>query len=60
MGIDGRELRAGVRTGIRRYTLEVLRAATARGLDCVLYGDRGSQLDAAPAFRMRRRHLDFE
>ncbi len=48
VGIDGRELRAGVRTGIRRYTLEVLRAATARGLDCVLYGDRGTQLDAAP------------
>jgi glycosyltransferase involved in cell wall biosynthesis len=49
IGIDGRELRAGVRTGIRRYTLEVLRAAVARGLDCVLYGDRGTQLDAAPA-----------
>jgi glycosyltransferase involved in cell wall biosynthesis len=49
LAVDGRELRAGVRTGIRRYTLEVLRAAAARGLDCVLYGDRGTQLDAAPA-----------
>jgi glycosyltransferase involved in cell wall biosynthesis len=49
VGVDGRELREGVRTGIRRYTLEVLRAAAARGLDCVLYGDRGARLDAAPA-----------
>lgn len=48
LAIDGRELRAGVRTGIRRYTLEVLRAAVARGLDCVLYGDRGTELGAAP------------
>jgi glycosyltransferase involved in cell wall biosynthesis len=48
IGVDGRELRAGVRTGIRRYTLEVLRAAVARGLDCVLYGDRATELDAAP------------
>jgi glycosyltransferase involved in cell wall biosynthesis len=48
IAIDGRELRAGVRTGIRRYTLEVLRAAVGRGLPCVLYGDRGTQLDAAP------------
>jgi hypothetical protein len=35
IAIDGRELRAGVRTGIRRYTLEVLRAAVGRGLPCV-------------------------
>jgi glycosyltransferase involved in cell wall biosynthesis len=49
IAVDGRELRAGVRTGIRRYTLEVLRAAAARGLHCMLYGDRGTQLDAAPA-----------
>jgi glycosyltransferase involved in cell wall biosynthesis len=48
VGVDGRELRAGARTGIRRYTLEVLRAAAARGLECVLYGDRGTELDAAP------------
>jgi glycosyltransferase involved in cell wall biosynthesis len=48
VGIDGRELRPGVRTGIRRYTLEVLRAAAERGLDCVLYGDCGTQLDVAP------------
>ena len=48
VAVDGRELRAGVRTGIRRYTLEVLRAAAARGLDCVLYGDAGTTLDAIP------------
>jgi glycosyltransferase involved in cell wall biosynthesis len=48
IGVDGRELRAGARTGIRRYTLEVLRAAAARGLECVLYGDRTTELDAAP------------
>jgi len=48
IAIDGRELREGVRTGIRRYTLEVLRAAVGRGLTCVLYGDRRTQLDAAP------------
>jgi glycosyltransferase involved in cell wall biosynthesis len=49
LGMDGRELRGGARTGIRRYTLEVLRAAVARGLDCVLYGDRATELDAAPS-----------
>jgi glycosyltransferase involved in cell wall biosynthesis len=48
VGVDGRELRAGVRTGIRRYVLEVLRAAAARGLRCVVYGDRRSQLDDLP------------
>jgi glycosyltransferase involved in cell wall biosynthesis len=48
LGVDGRELRGGARTGIRRYTLEVLRAAVARGLECVVYGDRTTELDAAP------------
>jgi len=47
VGIDGRELRDGVRTGIRRYLLEVLRAATARGLECLVYGDRRTRLPAA-------------
>ena len=49
VGVDGRELRPGVRTGIRRYVLEVLRAAAARGLPCVVYGDRASRLDDVPA-----------
>ena len=44
IGIDGRELREGVRTGIRRYVVEVVRAATARGLECVVYGDPGTRL----------------
>ena len=44
LGIDGRELRDGVRTGIRRYVVEVLRVAGARGLECVVYGDRTTQL----------------
>jgi glycosyltransferase involved in cell wall biosynthesis len=49
IGVDGRELRAGVRTGIRRYVLEVLRAVAARGLPCVVYGDRATALDGLPA-----------
>ena len=44
IGIDARELREGVRTGIRRYVVEVVRAAAARGLECVVYGDRGTRL----------------
>jgi hypothetical protein len=48
LAVDGRELRPGVRPGIRRYTLEVLRAAVARGLDCVVYGDAATALDAIP------------
>jgi glycosyltransferase involved in cell wall biosynthesis len=49
LGVDGRELRPGLRTGIRRYVMEVLRAAAARGLPCMVYGDRGSALDDLPA-----------
>jgi len=49
VAVDGRELRAGVRTGIRRYTLEVLRAAAARGLECIAYVDRRAGLEALPA-----------
>ena len=44
IGIDGRELREGVRTGIRRYVTEVVRVASARGLESVIYGDRGTRL----------------
>lgn len=40
IGIDGRELRRGVRTGIGRYLIEVLRAASEEGLECVVYSDR--------------------
>jgi glycosyltransferase involved in cell wall biosynthesis len=45
LALDGRELRAGVRTGIRRYCVEVLRAAVSRGLTCVVYGDRSTRLE---------------
>jgi glycosyltransferase involved in cell wall biosynthesis len=46
VGIDGRELREGVRTGIRRYLVEVVRAAEARDVGCVVYGDAGTRLPA--------------
>jgi glycosyltransferase involved in cell wall biosynthesis len=39
IGIDGRELRHGVRTGIGRYLIEVLRAASQEGRECVVYSD---------------------
>jgi len=39
IGVDGRELIAGARTGIGRYLIEVLRAAAREGLECVVYGD---------------------
>ena len=48
IGVDGRELRAGVRTGIRRYVLEVLRAAATRGLACVVYGDGQTRFGDMP------------
>ena len=47
LGVDGRELRPGVRTGIGRYLLEVLRAASLEGWSCVVYGDAGARLDEA-------------
>jgi len=45
LGVDGRELRPGVRTGIGRYLLEILRAASQDGWSCVVYGDVGAQLE---------------
>ncbi len=39
IGVDGREFRTGVRTGIRRYLVEVLRAASHAGCPCIVYGD---------------------
>jgi len=44
IGIDGRELIAGARTGIGRYVSEVLRAASQTGLECVVYGDDRTRL----------------
>jgi len=54
VGIDGRELRDGVRTGIGRYVMEVVRAAAGRGVECVVYGDGATRLPpAAPGVRPR-------
>ena len=39
LGIDGRELIPGVRTGIGRYVREILRAACAREWDCIVYSN---------------------
>lgn len=44
IGIDGRELIAGARTGIGRYVVEVLRAASHAGLECLVYGDDRTRL----------------
>ncbi len=40
IGIDGRELSVGVRTGIGRYLAAVIRGARQQDLDCVVYSDR--------------------
>jgi glycosyltransferase involved in cell wall biosynthesis len=47
LAVDGREFRPGVRTGIGRYLLEVLRAASRAGVSCLVYGDAGARLDDA-------------
>lgn len=47
IGIDGRELVEGVRTGIGRYVIEILRMASREGLECVVYGDRRTRLPVA-------------
>jgi len=44
LGVDGRELQEGVRTGIGRYLREVLRAASAAVWPCVVYGDATTRL----------------
>lgn len=45
LGLDGRELRPDVRTGIRRYLAEVLRAASHAGWACTVYGDAATRLE---------------
>lgn len=47
VGVDGRELRRGVRTGIGRYLTEVLSAASRAGWACVVYGDAGTEFPLA-------------
>ncbi|HEV8584850.1 MAG TPA: glycosyltransferase family 1 protein [Methylomirabilota bacterium] len=48
LGVDGRELVAGTRTGIGRYVREVLRAASARGWRATVYGDAATVLEDPP------------
>lgn len=48
LGVDARELQDGVRTGIRRYLVEVARAAVGRGWEVMAYGDAGTRLDELP------------
>ena len=45
IGIDGRELRHGIRTGIGRYVFAVLKAASSAGRQCTLYIEPGTRLD---------------
>ncbi|HEV8472133.1 MAG TPA: glycosyltransferase family 1 protein [Methylomirabilota bacterium] len=47
LGVDGRELAAGRRTGIGRYVREVLRAAAGRGWRVRVYGDAETELGEA-------------
>jgi alpha-1,3-rhamnosyl/mannosyltransferase len=47
IGIDGRELADGVRTGIGRYLISALRAASSQGRDCIVYGDGRSRRELA-------------
>lgn len=55
LGVDGRELRPEVRTGIGRYVLEVLRAASRAGWTSVVYGDAGARLPVSlPGVRFRQ------
>jgi glycosyltransferase involved in cell wall biosynthesis len=49
LGVDGRELAAGTRTGIGRYVREVLRAAAGRGWHCLVFGDAATALEEPPA-----------
>jgi len=44
LGVDGRELVTGARTGIGRYVIEVLRAASQDGWHCTVYGNRSTSL----------------
>ncbi len=55
IGVDGRELAGGMRTGIGRYVVEVLRAAAHDGLECVVYGDDRTRLPVTlPEVSLRR------
>ena len=54
LGIDGRELSVGVRTGIGRYLASVVRGAQQQGVNCVVYSDRElPKLEAVPGAIVR-------
>ncbi len=54
VGVDGRELAAGVRTGIGRYVTEVLRATSRDGWECLVYGNSSTRLpDGLPGVMLR-------
>jgi glycosyltransferase involved in cell wall biosynthesis len=40
LGIDGREVAGGVRTGIGRYLVAVVQEAVRQGMACLVYADR--------------------
>ncbi|HKT21525.1 MAG TPA: hypothetical protein VJR06_02720, partial [Nitrososphaerales archaeon] len=55
VGIDGRELKGGLRTGIGRYLIEIIRAASQAGWECLVYGDRTTSLGRTwPGVTLRR------
>jgi len=55
LGIDGRELVEGMRTGIGRYVREVVRAGSVRGWRCTVYGDARTTLpETLPGVRLTR------
>ncbi len=49
VGIDGRELQRGVRTGIGRYVREVLQAVSDRGWECIVYATPDADLQGLPS-----------
>jgi glycosyltransferase involved in cell wall biosynthesis len=57
LGVDGRELVPGARTGIGRYVIEVVKTARRQGWDCVVYGNQSTVFpDAAAETRPMRLH----
>jgi glycosyltransferase involved in cell wall biosynthesis len=59
LGIDGRELVAGARTGIGRYVTEVVRTAEQRGWDCVVYGNQWTIFPRAGSERGPKRFYEW-
>ena len=55
LGVDGRELMEGISTGIGRYLIEVLRAVSAVGWECIVYGNCSTHLPVTfPGITLRR------